>query len=104
MEDIRAALSRLYAEQITAEPENAYLRYHGAAQAIASKVASFEVYRPFIPPAGRILDLGCQHAPDAFMVRMAIGSAPEIVGADFRPAVTRFSGTRAALNSSRLNT
>ena len=98
---LRTMLRRLYAEQIATDP-SPYLRYHAADQAIASKVASFEAYRPFLPTSGKVLDWGCQHGPDAFMIRQHAGDAIEITGADYwRPIVTRFSGERAAFNSSR---
>jgi SAM-dependent methyltransferase len=81
--ELRQMLAKLYADQIAASP-NDYIRYHASDQAIASRVNSFIEYRDFIPTSGRVLDWGCQHAPDACMVRATIGQKDiALTGCDF---------------------
>lgn len=61
-------LGRLYREQLADGP-NPYLQYHSSRQAVLSRVNSFLEYADFLPASGTVLDWGCQHAPDACMVR-----------------------------------
>jgi SAM-dependent methyltransferase len=86
-ERLRRALAQLYLEQLKLTP-NDYLAYHSSEQAIASKVISFTRYRPFLPTEGRVLDWGCQHAPDAAMVRTVRDSKVSLLGCDFLGAGT----------------
>jgi ubiquinone/menaquinone biosynthesis C-methylase UbiE len=82
--ELRALLTSLYEREIDGAKQNDYIRYHSSEQAIAARVNSFMAYREYLPATGRVLDWGCQHAPDACMVR-AIAPALSITGCDFLP-------------------
>lgn len=75
-------LKSLFEKQLRISP-NDYIRYHSSDQAIASHARSFLRYREFLPESGRILDWGCQHAPDSCMIRAAFGAKLSLVGCDF---------------------
>jgi ubiquinone/menaquinone biosynthesis C-methylase UbiE len=81
-QQLRILLKSLYEEQLRISP-NDYIRYHSSDQAIASHANSFLRYCEFLPESGRILDWGCQHAPDACMVRATFGAKLSLVGSDF---------------------
>lgn len=76
-------LAQLYASQIAQTPNN-YLKYHSSRQAIASRVNSFLAYQDYLPTAGRLLEWGCQHAPDASLIKAARPKL-EIIGCDLPP-------------------
>lgn len=78
---LRETLARLYEEQLAVTPSD-YIRYHSSPQAIASRVNSFLVYQAYLPTNGRVLDWGCQHAPDATMVQ-SLNNGLELIGCDF---------------------
>ncbi len=75
-------LKSLFEKQLRISP-NDYIRYHSSDQAIASHARSFLRYREFLPESGRILDWGCQHAPDSCMIRATFGAKLSLVGCDF---------------------
>jgi len=77
-----ALLKSLFEKQLRISP-NDYIRYHSSDQAIASHARSFLRYREFLPESGRILDWGCQHAPDSCMIRTSFGAKLSLVGCDF---------------------
>jgi SAM-dependent methyltransferase len=68
LEDV---LTELYAAELTARPDLDYLREHGSPGHITSHVAMFRWYWPWIRHAERVLDWGCQHGPDAVLLRRA---------------------------------
>lgn len=76
-------LASLYASESGPERARAYLASHAHANSIARQVDVFEWYRPYLPASGVILDWGCQHAPDACMIREVLGDSVEIHGCDF---------------------
>src|SRR4051812_37448356 len=77
-------LARLYAEQLALTPEVAYLRSHARPKVIAGQVAVFDWYRRLLPASGRVLDWGCNHAPDSCLVREWAGDRFELHGCDFQ--------------------
>lgn len=84
--ELRGLLARLYADQMTDAPGDDYIRYHASEQAISARVNSFLEYQEHLP-SGHILDWGCQHAPDACMVRAtSAGKSISLTGCDFLPA------------------
>ncbi len=75
-------LKSLFEKRLRISP-NDYIRYHSSDQAIASHARSFLRYCEFLPESGRILDWGCQHAPDSCMIRATFGAKLSLVGCDF---------------------
>jgi len=84
---LRRTLAVLYTEQLATCP-NEYLRYHSSQQAIVARVNSFLAYQSFLPASGRVLDWGCQHAPDAAMVSTLKTRKLTLIGCDFPTPVT----------------
>ncbi len=76
-------LSRLYTEQLTLTPDDAYLADHARPRIVSGQVAAFRWYRQFLPPTGAVLDWGCNHAPDSCLLR-ASGGDYALHGCDFR--------------------
>jgi SAM-dependent methyltransferase len=74
-------LAEIYAAQLAETPHDGYLRQHAAAPFLAGAEKVFEFYEPYLPQAGRILDWGCRHAPDACLIR-ARRAALDIEGCD----------------------
>lgn len=93
--ELRSILASLYAEELAADPENAYLREHASAVAVEGQVSAFRWYRPLIADRARILDWGCQHGPDSVLIRATHERPVEIVGADF-PYLPAYPSFRAA--------
>lgn len=81
--NLRALLARLFADELRSSHRE-YIGYHSSPQAISSRVNSFLGYADAVPTSGRVLDWGCQHAPDACMVR-ATRPGVQIDGCDFIP-------------------
>jgi SAM-dependent methyltransferase len=79
-------LNGLCHRHLTEHPDDVYLAEHATPQAVARHVCVFEWYRRFVPPAGEVLDWGCNHAPDSCLLRAAFGDALRLHGCDFRPA------------------
>lgn len=85
----RTLLARLYAAELASEPsphrprDDAYLRQHAQPNSIARHVAVFERYWPFLPAGGDVLDWGCNHAPDACLIRHVLGDDVSLCGCDF---------------------
>ena len=77
-----AALGKLYASQRESLPHDGYLEQHAADLFLAGTVEVFRFYEPYLPRTGRILDWGCHHAPDAYLIRAAGGAGIEIHGCD----------------------
>jgi SAM-dependent methyltransferase len=74
-------LGELYAAQIERSPHDTYLRQHAEPAFVAGAEKVFAFYEPHLPQAGRILDWGCRHAPDAGLIRARRPSV-EIEGCD----------------------
>ena len=62
-------LGKLYRAQLELTPDDGYLRQHSRPEFLDGTVKVFEFYEPHLPQAGRILDWGCRHAPDACLAR-----------------------------------
>jgi ubiquinone/menaquinone biosynthesis C-methylase UbiE len=83
-------LERLFEEELAAS-SNDYLLEHASRSSIRRHIEVFDKYRHFLPERGaRILDWGCNHAPDAVMIKSVYGNNYELHGCDF-PAVGAFS-------------
>ncbi len=76
-------LADLYREQLALDPGNAYLRNHSQPRHIDNHVRTFHWYRQFLPEAGRVLDWGCQHAPDSCLLRAWCADRLELFSCDF---------------------
>ena len=68
--ELAAILRQLYEKQLHLRPEDEYLRRHVRPQFLAGSIRVFEFYSRHLPPAGRVLDWGCRHAPDACLIRV----------------------------------
>lgn len=77
-------LRDLYVQECALNPTDAYLAHHGTPADLLSKIYSFCDYTSFLPSAGKILDWGCNHAPDSCLVRSAFGDRFELHSCDFR--------------------
>jgi SAM-dependent methyltransferase len=60
-----------------------YLQAHASVNAIRRHADVFERYLPFLPAEGAYLDWGCHHAPDACLIRSALGDGVQLHGCDF---------------------
>ena len=79
-------LTDLYRQQAVQEPNNRYLLTHGSPRSITNQVRTFHWYRPYLPPAGNVLDWGCQHAPDSCLLRAWYGDRLDLHSCDFPSA------------------
>ncbi len=77
-------LDSLYQEELRSHPDG-YLRQHAHRNSILRQVSVFERYLPYLPSTGVFLDWGCYHAPDACLLRDALGEGVELHGCDFPP-------------------
>ena len=75
-------LRSLYAEQLQARPDDAYIRRHALPEFAAGSVAVFRWYQRFLPASGVILDWGCRHAPDSCLLRTEYGDRYQLHGCD----------------------
>lgn len=82
---LAATLRDLYAEQCKRNPHDGYFHQHAADNFMAGTLQVFRFYEPYLPRTGRLLDWGCHHAPDACLVRAAVGGAIELHGCDLLP-------------------
>jgi SAM-dependent methyltransferase len=80
--DLAGLLDGLYRRQIEQLPGEAYLREHSAPAFLEGSVSVFRFYEPWLPRAGRVLDWGCRHAPDACLIRARFGDTLAIEGCD----------------------
>lgn len=87
-ERLEILLSELYRIERFGNPTDAYLRDHARPPVVRGQVRAFLWYRSFLPPAGAVLDWGCNHAPDSCLLRGWAGGRLELHGCDFRPAAT----------------
>lgn len=77
-------LNSLYEEELRSRADG-YLAQHAHHNSILRQVSVFERYLPYLPRAGTFLDWGCYHAPDACLLRHALGKGIELHGCDFLP-------------------
>ena len=82
--DLFDLLLGLYDKELKSHPENSYLGQHSSPGNIINQIYTFAWYLRFLPEHGKILDWGCNHAPDSCMVRAVFGDDLEIHGCDFR--------------------
>lgn len=99
IDPLAATLRNLYDRQRALVPDDDYFRQHAAEQFLAGTLRVFRFYEPYLPRAGRILDWGCHHAPDACLMRVALGGAIELHGCDVLagsayPVFYEYSGLR----------
>src|SRR5947209_15166267 len=87
-ERLELLLAELYRLERFGNPGDAYLREHARPRVVRGQVRAFGWYRRFLPPAGAVLDWGCNHAPDSCLLRAWAGARLELHGTDFRPAGT----------------
>ena len=76
-------LDALYSQEREALAEQGYLAEHARANSIRRQVDVFERYRRFIAPTDRVLDWGCNHAPDSCLLRETFGESIDLHGCDF---------------------
>src|SRR5262245_46884553 len=70
--DLLAWMLRLYDEEL-AGGGTEYLRAHAQPAVVAHQVNVFYWYARHLAAGGRVLDWGCNHAPDSCMLRWAMG-------------------------------
>lgn len=88
-QSLESLLAQLYQQQRQQNPGDTYLVHHGSPKAIRNHVLTFGWYRPWLPDSGRILDWGCNQAPDSCLLRATCGEKFELHGCDF-PESERF--------------
>lgn len=76
-------LGNLYRQQLALDPHDPYLQEHGGGRCVVNQVRTFCWYAPYLPPQGRVLDWGCNHAPDSCLLRARFGRQLELHGCDF---------------------
>jgi SAM-dependent methyltransferase len=77
-------LAGLYQRQLALTPdEDCYLSSHSRPGVILNQVRTFNAYLPYLPPRGKVLDWGCNHAPDSCLLRAVCGSRFDLHGCDF---------------------
>jgi SAM-dependent methyltransferase len=64
-------LDQLYSDELRDNPQHEYLTEHAARNHVEAQVTMFRWYWPWIASARSVLDWGCQHGPDAAMLRWA---------------------------------
>lgn len=90
---LAATLADLYAEELRRNPAEIYLEYHARPSTIATQVAVFNWYAPYLAalpgwaadPGPYVIDWGCRHAPDACLLRATFGPALQLCGIDVYP-------------------
>jgi SAM-dependent methyltransferase len=75
-------LRDLYSRQCALLPHDTYFQQHAADGFVAGTMRVFRFYEPYLPRTGRILDWGCHHAPDACLMRAALGDGVDLYGCD----------------------
>ena len=59
-----------------------YVQPHCEVSFLRGTAQVFRFYLPYLPSEGRILDWGCRHAPDACLIRTALGDRVTLDGCD----------------------
>ena len=77
----------LYRQQLERAPDP-YLCEHAEPARVAHQARVIRWYAPFLPATGKVLDVGCAHAPDACTLRAAFGDRFDLHGCDFPDAGT----------------
>ncbi len=80
---LQKVLQELYEGQLAIDPGNAYLVEHARPLCVENQIRTFHWYRPHIPVGGKVLDWGCNHAPDSCLLRSAYGNDLELFSCDF---------------------
>jgi SAM-dependent methyltransferase len=75
-------LARLYRAQIDLTGPTPYLLEHGAPEYVKHHVNVFLWYSQYLPASGCVLDWGCNHGPDACLIRTRLPHL-ELHGCDF---------------------
>src|SRR5688572_7397703 len=83
--ELSELLVRLYGEQRNAGGPETYLAEHAQPEVIKHHVNVFLWYSKYLPASGAILDWGCNHAPDACLLRKTFGNRYELSACDFPP-------------------
>ena len=76
-------LSDLLNRQKQVSPDNDYLQVHSNPRSISNHVYTLTWYLPYLPETGKVLDWGCNYAPDSCMIRALFGDQLELHGCDF---------------------
>ena len=76
-------LQQLYKREINILSENQYLISHSSINSVQRQIDVFEKYINFINPNGKVLDWGCNHAPDSCMIRETFGETIQLYACDF---------------------
>jgi SAM-dependent methyltransferase len=86
--DLAEVLHRFYQQSMeTSQDELQYMGLHSSPAYINNAVQTFRFYEPYVP-SGRILDWGCRHAPEAYMIKVSRGDSVELHGCDvFAPGL-----------------
>lgn len=87
--ELAALLARLYREQRAAGGSETYLAEHAQPEVIKHHVNVFLWYAKHLPASGAILDWGCNHTPDACLLRQAFGDRYDLFACDF-PSPSEF--------------
>jgi SAM-dependent methyltransferase len=95
-DELRETLATLYRDHAELFA-GGYMRVHGRPKCVDNQVRTFRWYEPYLPADGRVLDWGCNHAPDSCLLRAAHGDRFELHGCDLwpeeaYPAFYRFAG------------
>jgi len=84
-DEMAAVLRQLYERELELSPDDGHLKEHSAPAFLNGTIQTFRFYKPYLPEGGRILDWGCRQAPDACLVRMALGDRASLDGCDILP-------------------
>jgi ubiquinone/menaquinone biosynthesis C-methylase UbiE len=84
--EVERIVKKLFEEELAlARSSNSYIVEHGGRNSIRRHIEVFNGYRSFLPAGegARILDWGCNHAPDAVIIRSVFSNKYELHGCDF---------------------
>jgi SAM-dependent methyltransferase len=76
-------LRELYRGQLALDPHSGYLIEHGRPICIENQIRTFDWYRPHLPTGGKVLDWGCNHAPDSCLLRATYADDLDLHSCDF---------------------
>lgn len=80
---LEETLADLYRQQLAESGEIGYLQEHAQPRCIENQVRTFHWYRSFLPASGKLLDWGCNHAPDSCLLRAYYGDRYQLYSCDF---------------------
>ena len=75
-------LERLYRSAMERHTDP-FLERHSQPNSIRRQVEVFQMYSDYLPVDGTILDWGCKHAPDSYLMRRLLGDGLRLHGYDF---------------------